>query len=952
MSKISHDAPPQSGGWGSWGANILMRPLQPFCRMYQAAGTKLESIILSNACERFALTFTSKVNGPIDLCCCLGLRLINGVWTKVFKMTPVPPEYMRTEVQRRRDKQKAALDNKMEKTVHPKIARALSDFAHAIAPQIVGNNSWVFSTYARDFMLFQSWQCVRYSIRQINKKTTLSQRIFDSSLGRNIQGNYKSLVGKVAHQICESDRSNPLFIDFHHFLLDLSFKFFSRVEEKKPKNWPAILLNTLGTSLKGQQELDAHLLNFVSDEDKFIARFNWHRENKTLPKGLSDISGLTALNLQEKLDNAIYERIENILRELFKKIDSKSSTQNPEQKLPGNARERIENRLQELYKKMASSCSFSRIIYELEGRDILISLLTFLIVECVIKQVTVPHRIAVGVPLAGGKETADNELDGFGFGKRPLIFNTAQAMLKESAHPNFSWEKIVGIYTQSGLKTAPEDMEGIRQRKDAKEELKKYIAFLLHNMIKNDESKQEEGLLKAARERASRLPVIGVATLGLHFLINGTFFSLGYLLRGQEQGEASFLPWLVKKFAGKNICHKLAELIVELIYHPSWKITVMHMIDAIEEELNKPQPDVPNTETQKPDAATFTNENFKPIMDFLFDHFITKGGLFFNADVKPIFDFISGDHIYKNLKAYCEPQPRKEGSHPLEAALETLLPTIKELQLYTKITMAFRLDTICFEGDGKFWEVFIREALNKLVANELKTEKEIRLHGAKFRNKYVEKMLEMDNSILREFLAKIPVEGEFRGKEFKYIEAIMKEQPFPQSQDDFDILGSVVMINNEDNCSPEQPLEPVIPADFETSWIEMRGFDNKEKESPFDFDILRSAVIVKNPKQESLKEFVENKSSEAKVRDIPTGWIDAPGGECLIPDWDKAFEFNLYDEGFRGFGENNGSPEPLGQSSLEEKLDTTGVFDLDGSVIMTAPTKETAPALPERKIKK
>jgi hypothetical protein len=274
-----------------------------------------------------------------------------------------------------------------------------------------------------------------------------------------------------------------------------------------------------------------------------------------------------------------------------------------------------------------------------------------------------------------------------------------------------------------------------------------FIANLLYDALKPENFKQQEGLLKSARERASNLPYIGVATVGLHFLINGTFFSLGYFLRNKDLENTSFLAWMAKKFVGKKLCDYLAMKIVELVYHPSWSITLLQLIDSVI-AMQKGE--------LKADKQEITAEELKPLTEFLFHHFSGDKELL-QTDVASIFDYFSSDQIYSTFQQICQPQlsaqGRKDPQELLENMLEALLPTIRELQLYSKVTSHLRQAGLAFEDDSKFWEMFIRETLNRLVSQSLMGLNIKINESAAYRNTLVEKMLAMDTLTLHEFLA-------------------------------------------------------------------------------------------------------------------------------------------------------------------------------------------------------
>ena len=219
--------------------------------------------------------------------------------------------------------------------------------------------------------------------------------------------------------------------------------------------------------------------------------------------------------------------------------------------------------------------------YFLEGRDFTIKFLTTLIAELGIKQLTDPHLFALAILFAVNEDIMNFELDGFGRGAKETILDVGKKMMTETAKENFSWSSVIEIFEKSGLRQAPGSLEGIMQKKETKEKLKSYIASIIHDALKEEDFRHPDGTFKEVRKRASALPVVGVAAIGLHGLINGMFYSFSYPFRDSKQGEMPFIQWMARHFVGKNLCNHLADRIVDLIYHPSWRITLMQIIDSV-----------------------------------------------------------------------------------------------------------------------------------------------------------------------------------------------------------------------------------------------------------------------------------------------------------------------------------------------------------------------------------
>src|SRR5262249_39351848 len=149
-------------------------------------------------------------------------------------------------------------------------------------------------------------------------------------------------------------------------------------------------------SISKQKTIDQFLLTYAecSAKQKFIARLTWHKGNNTLPKGVPDPSQerLTPENLQKKMDESLSEYIHHYVEKYLNKISIKQFNE-----------------------------GILGVIYFLEGKDLLIKLLIFLISEFGIKQLADPHLFALSFLNSNGIEVMDYELDGFGRDKRSVI---------------------------------------------------------------------------------------------------------------------------------------------------------------------------------------------------------------------------------------------------------------------------------------------------------------------------------------------------------------------------------------------------------------------------------------------------------------------------------------------------------------------------------------------------
>jgi hypothetical protein len=343
-------------------------------------------------------------------------------------------------------------------------------------------------------------------------------------------------------------------------------------------------------------------------------------------------------------------------------------------------------------------------------------------------------------------EVMDYDLEGFGRGKREVILKTGQKMMVEAIHSN-SHDSIEDIFNQSGLKYSPKSFEAFLQKKEAKEELKKTISSMLHQAIKKNNFQHPDLILKETREKVGQIPFIRAATLGLHLLINGTFFSLGYLFQTKDSHQ-SFLSWMLRHFSGKKLTDYLAERIVELIYHPSWRMTLLHLIEQTLSPNFQKTGEIKNKEILK--------EELLKITSFLFEHFTSPSTFPFQENMGSLIEKISGDTV---LKIFLDALQTK-GPPLIEKCLNSFSPTLKESLLHTRVVNSFRKEAVYFEGDAKFWEYFLREYLNQLVHVQIKQEggysdRLTLTQHLDTREKIVEQLLSLNQEELRLLLSQL-----------------------------------------------------------------------------------------------------------------------------------------------------------------------------------------------------
>ncbi len=660
-----------------------------------------------------------KVN-VIDICFMTSLRVANGIYFSIFNEGLVSTDALQTLVQKKRSQEKIEFNKQLtKKNVYAQFSVVTAQYLYEIIPRSIGEQLHLLPTAAEGWILFKLGYCVRYLDYQLKKKWHYQEVLAADEVGKLIKRQYLGTGHRIVHYLVHQKSLEPV-VDFEHLFLNL----FCKMTASAPKDHRQLaeaMVKSFAVSLSQQKEIDQYLKDIQLNDDQegaFIARLKWHKNHHSLPKGLPDpdLVRLTKHNLQEKLDEAL----DQYLKEKIHKFLERSC---PKQLKTG----------------------VSGIFYFLEGKDILVRLFSSLIAELGIKQLVDPHLFAMAILNGSGVETMDYELEGFGRDKRSLILKTGQKIMADSLLQNSLGSLLVKTFEESGLKHSPASTEDIFQKRKAKKELTKYISDILHKTFKPSHFQHPESFFKATREEMAQVPLVGTAVIGLHLLINGSIFACAYPLRNPDDNSTSLPLWMFQHLSGKKLTDFLAERIVDLIYHPSLRITLMQLVDILTSEDSKEAS--PQNQTLKDDLNEIT--------EFLFNHFTESINIPFREKITSLVEHFSGDAL---LKIFLDSLQPKETSL-LEKGITSLLPTLKELLLYTRVLESFRQDAVFFEGDAKFWEYFIRESLNQHIAIQAQQNAEKPLSLTELfaaREKIVDSMLGMESKQLRMILAHPP----------------------------------------------------------------------------------------------------------------------------------------------------------------------------------------------------
>lgn len=672
----------------------------------------------------------------IDFTYIIALHLIVWIAYRCMYRPLLHPETLHTIGQRKRAKEVDLIKNSLQsKKVVLTFCEQTGRYVDALVPSIIARKlngvpkeaEAFFHYKLRTYFPYYLGYPLDYCLHQLDKRTAYRASAIASTFGRATNSYFCSVRTRLAYSLLDKNILN-LWVNFEHLFLRIMLQAQAESINDGAKFQRRLNagLESLALTLSQEAEIEKYFkgIGITQAADVIIARIEWHKSRGTLPPGLPDPTkeSLTAQNLHEKLDSALNAYLGDLIEKLLT------------HKVPENFTKGL-----------------SGFVWWLEGKDLVKEILTFLASEYGIKQLVDPHLCTLAMLTAFGVETLELELDGFGRKSKATILTSGQKMLTESLKLGATSQAILLPFVQSGLRHNPGNTEGFHQRREAKERLKFIIAKLIHD-LKDTEHRQTHSFFKQAREKASQMPVIGLATITLHTLVSGTIFSLNYLLRDENQPQTTFVEWMSKNFLGQKFADFVAERIVALIYHPCWRITLLHLIEALIKTFTEPQ------QTLAVPEANRSFQHFKQIASFLFDHF-TKDSSSLISSLGEGAKRFSSESTFAQFQQLFKP---RQGSM-IEKCLAPLVPTIKELSLFTRLTDSFRCQGIHFAGDDKFWEYYIREYLNRYVAQTTSERYQSSKNGPSqndrvaIREEHVDYLLSLDLPLLRKRLAEVAV---------------------------------------------------------------------------------------------------------------------------------------------------------------------------------------------------
>lgn len=695
----------QITGLGLFVINRVIKPEKSFSD-YEEFGTYL---------RKFA---------PIDYTCVTGRRMANKVSQVLVDQELYSPEELKTNNQQLKEREIKEMSLKLgEDSAYTNFCKDTALLVDELFPKLVCAQMIGLPRLVEQSFMYTLWLPYRYINYQINRRKDYRQKMIDSDAFKTMERLYWYVTTNFTHSLLCKENVSPI-LNFEHVLLQLCMKLKPKVEEKnKGTSLTDVILRSVSKSIERLQACDEYLngLKFDSKREAFIERLEWYRVKGYLPLGTPNpsVDRLNVSNLEDELDRAMYEYLDQISTKI----------------------------LDELVPKKFKN-HFVHFVYWLEGKNGLVKLFSYLLGELAVKQVSDPHLFALSILSGLGIETADFELYGFGRGKMETIFKAGEKMIKHSLEENVSSSVVVEDFLNTELKSNPQSVEENKQKKEARENLEKVICQILYDGIK-PESYRHSGGLKDVRKFMQKIPIVGLVTMIMNTMYSTLHLSISYYFRKKEQYDDSLSTYWLKNMWGQDYTKTLTERTMELLYHPAWRLLALQLIhDVTNHIFNR------GGEVHRLDKEPSTNDNIRSIASFMINHY-TKG---LSVPIEPIFSsFLSDETIDSIKKSFSSPEKPF-----LETAIESILPTINEITLYLKVGQGFRKESVYFEGDAKFWELYIREYLNRAV--ELKVSERYSIAEvpsvetrARIRDELVRELLNIEDMVgVRKKLISLP----------------------------------------------------------------------------------------------------------------------------------------------------------------------------------------------------
>jgi hypothetical protein len=610
------------------------------------------------------------------------------------------------------------------------LCKRIGDLVNESIPHVVGNllrsapqtaenaacnNAWLVIPF---FKLYG----IRYLNRQVLRHTDYRAAAVHTEAFGVFERYMASFRTKAAHTLLPKSLTN-LWADAEHIALELlsNLQGIEKENSEKILRTPtnmlttpkkvALLLREMARVCSVQTEVEKKLKETRIHETGnsnalFIARLDQHSTNGTLPEGLPDPKkvSLTPENLHEEMRKARVKHAHSIAGRLLQRYAT-------------------------------SGMRFS-ILYHLEGKHLLTTVLGDILAEGVLEQLINPHLISTLILNSVGYKTIELETDKFGKGTEETIFSTGQKMIREALKEKPNSEEILRHFTNSKLKVAPGGVDAETQKVETRDKLKEYLVKIIKTAMGGGNA---YNVSKSAAK--SNFGLLGGANLLLNVAITSAAHAWKTLYGNHGKGLAAAVKQGIADegtFVGE-----VADGIIGLIYSPAWSILSMQLFNALIEAVTTPDFEIAIPEDK-------SQAHFSDVSAFLCGRIVGKNTANVAATLFKSFTFTS-------FRQSIQPSQ----TTLLNKSVPLVTPTVQELLLYVRVTEYFRDLGVSPEGDAKFWECVVRRYIDIVESFNLTDDHapqpfsidqaQMRL---RIRTKIVEKWVELSPKELLKELAK------------------------------------------------------------------------------------------------------------------------------------------------------------------------------------------------------
>lgn len=520
-----------------------------------------------------------------------------------------------------------------------------------------------------------------YLCRQVSKNIDV-HKIIQNKVGFKIKFYFVKFCLYIAQLISDKNNVN-MVLNFEYITVDFLSKLKKNHFNKETLVFKVVQIFDCILVNHNKSLLYVSSLGIESDKDKLICIIDWYSKNYKLPQSLPNPLLVNSKNLDVCIKNSL---------EKYCKI-------------------RVKIILNKIYTN--KKYNFSNLIYLIEGKDFLVDIFTNLLVNNLVQQLVDPDLFAINILNSANIETMSFEQNVFDFNH---IFTVAEQILNNIDNNNI--DTIYDVVNNTILQST-EGVESIKRKRCLKNSLTSYISNIIYKSIKNNKNDNPLNYLKSIKKSTQNIPVVGMTTGVLNFMINCCFFSLSYIANNSKNNE-SFYKWMFSSLHSKEMANKLAIKIVEFIYSPQWIINVLFLFEFLIDTFLDDDSNIDSLFSENDNTLVEkTDKCIKNIIYSTFVYFFYKSSP--NDSVSKIVKTVSTKNIATTLINFFENQTEKKYRLPVfdqslfvNKLLFSIIPSLNENCLIVEMINTSRSYGCFFDNDQHFWDIFIRQYINKV----------------------------------------------------------------------------------------------------------------------------------------------------------------------------------------------------------------------------------------------